>query len=53
MPLEHGLLEIVTYFSFLRDRKRHVQVIGRATEHIPIDREGKKFVEVPFLLFSR
>ena len=28
-------------------------VIGRATEHIPIDREGKKFVEVPFLLFSR
>jgi hypothetical protein len=53
LPLEHGLLEIVTYFSFLRDRKRHVQVIGRATEHIPIDREGKKFVEVPFLLFSR
>lgn len=51
--LEHGLSEIISYFGFLRDRKRQVQVIEHSTEHIPIDAGGRRFVEVPYLLFSR
>lgn len=51
--LEHGLSEVVAYFGFLRDRKRQVQIVGTSTEHIPIDQEGRRFVEVPYLLFSR
>jgi hypothetical protein len=51
--LEHGLSEVVAYFGFLRDRKRQVQIVGTSTEHIPIDHEGRRFVEVPYLLFSR
>ena len=51
--LEHGLSEVVAYFGFLRDKKRQVQVVGTSTEHVQIDREGRRFVEVPYLLFSR
>jgi Protein of unknown function (DUF3375) len=51
--LEHGLSEVVAYFGFLRDRKRQVQVIEASTEHVQIDQEGRRFVEVPYLLFSR
>jgi hypothetical protein len=51
--LEHGLSEVVAYFGFLRDKKRQVQVVGTSTEHVQIDQEGRRFVEVPYLLFSR
>lgn len=51
--LDHGIAEIVTYFSFLKDRPKHVQVLDSMTEHIPINREETKFIEVPYLLFSK
>jgi len=51
--VDHGIAEIVTYFSFLKDRPRHVQVLDTMTEHIPINKEATRFIEVPYLLFSK
>jgi hypothetical protein len=52
-PLENGLAEVVSYYSFLRDKASRVQVIESATEHIPLNETNSKFVEVPYLLFSK
>lgn len=52
-PLENGIAEIVSYFSFLRDKASRVQVIPNTSEHIPINEAATKFVEVPYLLFSK
>jgi Protein of unknown function (DUF3375). len=52
-PLENGLAEVVSYYSFLRDKTSRVQVIQNTTEHIPLNEEATKFVEVPYLLFSK
>lgn len=52
-PLENGLAEIVGYYSFLRDKSSRVQVLPNTTEHIPLNESATKFVEVPYLLFSK
>ncbi|GAB2820388.1 DUF3375 domain-containing protein [Ferruginibacter profundus] len=52
-PLENGIAEIVTYYSFIRDKKSRVQTIGSTTELIPLNIDNTKFVEVPYLLFSK
>jgi hypothetical protein len=50
--LEYGLAEIVAYFSFLKDKRAQVQILDNITEHIALDEEEFKFIEVPYLLFS-
>jgi len=52
-PLENGIAEVVSYFGFLRDKASRVQVIHNTSEHIPLDEAATKFVEVPYLLFSK
>lgn len=52
-PLHNGLAEIVGYFGFLKEKGKHAQVIRNTFELIPLDREATKFVEVPYLLFSK
>jgi hypothetical protein len=52
-PLENGLAEVVSYFGFLRDKANRVQVIHNTSEHIPLNETATKFVEVPYLLFSK
>jgi hypothetical protein len=52
-PLENGLAEVVSYFGFLRDKANRVQVIHNTSEHIPLNEPATKFVEVPYLLFSK
>lgn len=52
-PLENGIAEIVSYFGFLRDKASRVQVIQNTSEHIPLNEAATKFVEVPYLLFSK
>jgi len=52
-PLENGIAEVVSYFSFLRDKANRVQVIHNTSEHIPLNEAATKFVEVPYLLFSK
>ncbi|MFT3825436.1 MAG: DUF3375 domain-containing protein [Chitinophagaceae bacterium] len=51
--LENGIAEIVSYYSFLRDKSSRVQIIKNSTEHIAINEQQTKFVEVPYLLFSK
>jgi hypothetical protein len=51
--LEHGVAEVVSYFSFLREKAARVQSMQEITELIPLDKEKKRFIEVPYLLFSR
>jgi hypothetical protein len=51
--VEHGVAEIVSYFSFLRDKPKQVQVVNEITEHIPVNAAATKFIEVPYLLFSK
>lgn len=52
-PLEHGLAEIVGYYDFLREKNGRVLIIGNTTELIPLNPEQTKFVEVPYLLFTK
>lgn len=51
--LENGIAEIVSYYGFLRDKSSRVQIIKNSTEHIAINEQQTKFVEVPYLLFSK
>ncbi|MBN9297862.1 MAG: DUF3375 domain-containing protein [Filimonas sp.] len=51
--LEHGIPEIVSYFSFLKDKASRVQALSGMTEHIAINEAETKFIEVPYLLFSK
>lgn len=51
--LEYGVAEVVSYFSFLREKSGKVQAMQEITELIPLDVERTKFIEVPYLLFSR
>jgi hypothetical protein len=51
--LDHGVAEVVSYFSFLREKSGKVQAMQEITELIPLDAERTKFIEVPYLLFSR
>ena len=52
-PLEHGLAEIVGYYDFLREKNGRVLIINNTTELIPLNPEQTKFVEVPYLLFTK
>jgi len=51
--LENGIAEVVSYFSFLREKAVRVQSMQEITELIPLDPEKTRFIEVPYLLFSR
>jgi hypothetical protein len=51
--LENGMAEVVSYFSFLRDKASRVQAMQEITELIPLDEDRTQFIEVPYLLFSR
>ena len=51
--LEHGVGEVVTYFSFLKDKATRVQAMPEITELIPLNKAKTQFVEIPYLLFSR
>ena len=51
--LENGVAEVVSYFSFLREKASRVQSMQEITELIPLDEEKTQFIEVPYLLFSR
>lgn len=51
--LDNGLAELVGYYSFLKEKANRVQVIKNSHELIPLNKEETKFVEVPYLLFSK
>jgi len=51
--LDNGVAEVVSYFSFLREKAARVQSVQEITELIPLDAEKTRFIEVPYLLFSR
>jgi hypothetical protein len=53
--LDNGLAEVVSYYSFLKDKPARVQVMDKMnmTELIPLDDISVKFIEVPYLLFSK
>ena len=51
--LENGVAEVISYFSFLRERSNRVQSMQEITELIPLNTEKTQFIEVPYLLFSR
>lgn len=51
--LENGLAEIISYYSFLKEKAKRVQIIGNAVELIALNSNATKFVEVPYLLFSK
>lgn len=51
--LDHGVAEVVSYYSFLKEKTSRAQIIDDLTELIPLDAEETHFIEVPYLLFSR
>ncbi len=51
--LNNGLAEIISYYGFLKEKAQRVQVVGGATELIPLNNTATRFVEVPYLLFSK
>lgn len=51
--LEHGVGEVVSYFSFLKEKSSRVQALPDMKELIPLDKAQTRFIEVPYLLFSR
>ncbi len=51
--LEHGVGEVVAYFSFLKEKAARVQAMPEITELVPLNKEKTRFVEIPYLLFSR
>ncbi|SJZ84937.1 DUF3375 domain-containing protein [Sediminibacterium ginsengisoli] len=52
-PLEHGIAEVVTYYDFLKEKSKQVQIIKGTTEIISINPDRTKFIEVPYLLFGK
>src|SRR3984957_6676732 len=51
--LDNGVAEVVSYFGFLKEKSGKVQAMQEITELIPLDDEKTKFIEVPYLLFSK
>ncbi|MHA4810196.1 DUF3375 domain-containing protein [Flavitalea flava] len=51
--LTNGVAEVISYFSFLREKSARVQSMQEITELIPLNSEKTRFIEVPYLLFSR
>ena len=52
-PPENGLAEIVSYYDFVREKSGRTLVVNNTTELIPLNAEQTRFVEVPYLLFSK
>lgn len=51
--LDNGIPEVISYYSFVKDKSSRVQILENMTEHISINEAQTKFIEVPYLLFSR
>lgn len=51
--LDNGVAEVVSYFSFLKEKASRVQAMPAITELIPLDAAQTRFIEIPYLLFSR
>jgi hypothetical protein len=51
-PPEQGLVEIVSYFDFLRTNPGKVTTMN-LTEDIPLNTEKSKYIEIPYLIFMR
>ncbi len=51
--LDNGVAEVISYFGFLREKAVRVQYMQEITELIPLDAAKTRFIEVPYLLFSR
>jgi hypothetical protein len=51
--LDHGVAEVVSYYSFLREKTTRAQIVEDLTELIPLDGQETQFIEVPYLLFSK
>jgi hypothetical protein len=51
--LEKGVAEVITYFSFLKEKNDRVQTLDTLTELIPLNTVQTSFIEVPYLLFSK
>jgi hypothetical protein len=52
-PLEHGLAEVIGYYDFLREKSKQALTVQNTYELIPLNPEQTKFVEVPYLLFTK
>jgi hypothetical protein len=51
--LDNGVAEVISYFSFLREKASQVQYMQEITELIPLDAEKTNYLEIPYLLFAR
>jgi len=51
--LDNGVAEVISYFSFLREKAGQVQYMQEITELIPLDAEKTNYLEIPYLLFAR
>lgn len=51
--LEYGIAEIVSYYSFLKEKPKNCQTLDGMQELIPLNTEETRFLNVPYLLFSR
>jgi Protein of unknown function (DUF3375) len=51
--LDNGVAEVISYFSFLREKASQVQYMQEITELIPLDPEKTNYLEIPYLLFAR
>ena len=51
--LDNGVAEVISYFSFLREKANQVQYMQEITELIPLDAEKTNYLEIPYLLFAR
>jgi len=52
-PLEHGLAEVIGYYDFLREKSKQALTVQNTYELIPLNEEQTKFIEVPYLLFTK
>ena len=51
--LDNGVAEVISYFSFLKEKANQVQYMQEITELIPLDTEKTNYLEIPYLLFAR
>ncbi|WP_460765462.1 DUF3375 domain-containing protein [Niabella terrae] len=51
--LDNGLAEVVSYYGFVKEKRKRAQVIESTVELIKLNKEATRFVEVPYLLFSK
>ncbi len=51
--LDNGVAEVISYFSFLKEKANQVQYMQEITELIPLDAEKTNYLEIPYLLFAR